>query len=478
MQIKINNQEYEAELGETILDVCRRENIRIPTLCAHEKLKREAACRLCLVEVNKTEKLVTSCNFKICEGLEVVTESEKIQKAREINMELLWSDHAGKCAGCKKNRRCELQRLAEEYKIENFHFVPRRGEITNQEELDLLRDNWSRVVVDEKNPVLARTTELCVECRRCINICPVKSYGFNHRAGGVVVGTPYEQTLDCIFCGACAKNCPTGAIVDQNNLEEIDAKIKDLKKMAVAIFDPAVLESISLEMQDTVSEEKTAGILKSLGFEKIIDLRYGMAEYVDRLNKELKNYGDKKIIFSSHCPSFSLYVEKYYPELKKNISEVSYPDELLAERIKKEYARDQKINQEDIVVISLSSCTAKKAKKGKHLDYILTVRELGRLMRKNGVKLEDARECKMDDLFGSVETGVSRMIRSGGLAEILKNDMKAVNGVPAIKELLDDIKKRKIRSGFFEATVCPGGCVGGGGQALEITNQKLQIPNR
>ena len=144
MQIKINNQIYEANLGETILTVCQREGIRIPTLCAHEDLPHEAVCRLCLVEVNKSDRLVTSCTFPVCEGLEVQTESEKIQQARKINLELLWADHAGKCVSCKKNQRCELQNLATEEKIENFRFVPRRGDITADEELELLKDGGDR----------------------------------------------------------------------------------------------------------------------------------------------------------------------------------------------------------------------------------------------------------------------------------------------------------------------------------------------
>ena len=130
MQIKINAKKYSVQAGETILDVCRREKIDIPTLCSLDGYKKEAACRLCLVEV--AGKLVTSCTTKVQEGLEVITENAKIKKAREINLELLWSDHVGKCAQCKKNRQCEFQDLAEKYKIENFHFVPRKGEMTKK----------------------------------------------------------------------------------------------------------------------------------------------------------------------------------------------------------------------------------------------------------------------------------------------------------------------------------------------------------
>ena len=335
MQIKINKKEYEANENETVLDVCRREGVRIPTLCSFGKFKREAVCRLCLVEVNKSGRLVTSCTTKVAGGMEVETENENIQKARAINLELLWSDHAGKCVKCKKNRKCELQTLAEEYKIENFHFVPRRGEMTNAEENELLRDNWSRVVVDEKNPVVERDSQYCVECRRCINICPIKSYGFNHRAGDSVVGTPYNQPLDCIFCGACVKYCPTGALIDQGDINKIITDLDDGKLLSVAIVDAAVLESVGMELNGVKTVENLAGNLRSLGFEKVFDLSWGFQKYVEAVAEEIhphhtgkKNPAKQRKFISSFCPSAELYIKKYFPELVKNIIDVKRPEEI------------------------------------------------------------------------------------------------------------------------------------------------------
>ncbi|MFZ2226663.1 MAG: 2Fe-2S iron-sulfur cluster-binding protein, partial [Candidatus Moraniibacteriota bacterium] len=209
MQIKINNKKYGTKAGETIFQVCLRNGIKVPTLCGSKDF-HEGLCRICVVECGG--RLITSCNTKVSKDMELVTESEKISKARRINLELLWADHAGKCATCKKNQMCELQKLAQEYKIENFHFVPRKGEMTNSEEQKLLRDNWSRVVIENENPCISRNSEFCVECRRCINICPEQKFGFNHRAGDVVVGTAYEKVLDCSFCGKCVEVCPVAAL--------------------------------------------------------------------------------------------------------------------------------------------------------------------------------------------------------------------------------------------------------------------------
>lgn len=333
MKIKINEKIYEAKAGETILDVCKRERIRIPTLCAFDGLPRETVCRLCLVEINLTDKLVPSCAFQVCEKLEVTTESERIEKARRINLELLWADHAGKCVKCRKNRMCELQDLAEEYKIENFHFVPRKEEITDAEERDLLKDNKTRVVIDDKNPAIFRTTEYCIECRRCINVCPEHIFGFNHRAGDVVVGTPYEKTLECSFCGKCVEVCPTAALTDQNNFAEIIEKLDDLHKMAVAVVSWGIKENILKILKNIKYQKDLDSLLASLGFEKIIYLSKNDAE-------------DEEI-----------------------------------EKIKTDYAKKDKINPESLVVFSISNKIEKKAKKNKYLDYVLTEREVVRLAR-------------------------------------------------------------------------------------------------
>lgn len=471
MQIKINNKSYEAQEGDTIVDVCRRENIPIPTLCAHGKFKREAVCRLCLVEINLADKLVPSCAFPVCENLEVTTESEKIKKAREVNLELLWSDHAGKCVKCKRNRHCELQNLAEEYKIDNFHFVPRKEDLTNAEELDLLKDNRIRVVVDEKNPVIARTTEYCVECRRCINICPTKQYGFNSRAGDVVVGTPYDETLDCIFCGACVKYCPTAALTDQNDMAKIEKMLNDVKILSIAIIDPAILENLEGEFGDNFDQNKLAGALSQLGFEKIFLLDWGLEKYIDELENEIDS--DKAVVLNSHCAAFNLYVEKYHPELKKNLSKVPVPNELMAQFLKTQYAKENKINPENMMVVSISACAAKKAVKYKYLDNILTVRELGRMVRKRNIDINKIIKGKIEKL--GTENG-RNIINFGGLMENLKkkgiiseqSKVALANKMEEINKILDDLEKKKADYDFVECMICPGGCVHGGGQSIKI----------
>lgn len=328
MQIKINGKKYEAKDGETILDVCRREAIRIPTLCHFDGLPKEAVCRLCLVEING--KLTTSCNTKACEGLEIITESENISKARRINLELLWADHAGKCATCKKNRMCELQKLAEECKLENFHFVPRKGEMTSGEELDLVRDNWSRVAVENENPCISRNSEFCIECRRCISICPEKKFEMSHRAGDAIVGTPYNAVLDCSFCGKCVESCPTAALTDQNDDVEIVEVLDDLNKLSVAILDYQIGKKILNELKNISPERDLEKILFDLGFEKIINL--------EKINDNIEN-------------------------------------------IKSDLAKEGKINLKSIKTFFITSKISLKKDKGENIDYVLSEREVARIAR-------------------------------------------------------------------------------------------------
>lgn len=470
MKIIINKKEYEAKEGETILEACRRNGMKIPTLCSLPKF-HEGVCRVCMVESNC--RLTTACNTKVCEGMEILTESENVAKARRINLELLWADHAGKCVKCKKNQRCELQNLATDEKIENFHFIPRKEELTDNENLDLLKDNCMRVVVDEGNPCISRTTELCVECRRCINVCPTKELAFNHRAGDVVVGTAYEKPLDCIFCGQCVKNCPTGAITDKGDLLEIIKQLDDLKKMAVVLVDPAILESIAFEQPELDFKEKLIGTLKALGFEKVFDLGFGMELAVEKMTQSAKANGKNNLMLS-HCPSFDIFIEKYYPQFKNNILDVATPDELMAEFIKNEYAEKEKINPADLVVISISSCVAKKKAKGKSLDHVMTVRELGRLIRQKNLKLAEIEKADFSQGLEVNNEKVKNIIKAGGAAEMMAKTIKggyvSADGVEKIKNILRDLDKGRVKAKIIECLICEGGCANGGGQARKLSN--------
>lgn len=461
MQIKINGKTCRAKIGETVLDVCVREGIRIPTLCTYKNIKREAACRLCLVEVNKSKQLVTSCSFKVCDGLEVTTESERIQKARNINLELLFADHAGKCAKCRKNRKCDLQALAEQNKIDNFHFVPKSGEIISKDELNLLRDNRSRLVFEDENGVITRTTEYCVSCRRCINVCPTREFGLSYRGSGSIVGTPYREKLDCIFCGACVNACPTGALTDHGDVVKIQEELDDLKKFAVAIIDISALESIAREAGLKLEEnagEKIVGMLKLLGFERVFDASFGMEKWMKMAKEEVAK--SKKMIISGYCPSLVLYVKKYFPSFAENILGLPGPEDFMAEYLKTEYASKEKMNSEDIVVVSLSACVAKKKVKGEYLDHVMTPREFGRMVRAK--KPESIENEKLDKLpGGGAQDEICDLSKVGGVAATVSNGKLrtiSASGFEDTKKILQDVEKREVQYDFLDLMICENGC--------------------
>lgn len=541
VNIKINSKTYKADENDTVLAVCKKNGIPVPTLCAHpDLLPSEGVCRMCLVETSQSKGLVASCAAKVSEGLEVFTETEKIKKARKINLELLWADHAGKCAACKRNGRCELQDLAQIYDVEEFKFVPRRKELKPADEQDLLKDNWSHVVIDEKNACIARDSEYCIECRRCVKVCrdaqTVEAYGINYRSSKNNVGTPYEIPLDCIFCGQCSTVCPTAAITEKDDIEKFEKAIADPKKMVVVQTAPSVRFTFGEEFGEapgTFWEGKLVASLKELGCDKVFDTVLGadltIMEEAHELIRRLKSGllaspnppagGGGGPMFTSCCPSWVLYVEKYFPEFIPNLSSCKSPQQMLSPMVKTYYAQKEKIDPKNIVNVSIMPCTSKKfeatreemkASGVQDTDIVLTIRELGRLIRKKKINPKTLKGEKFDPALG-VTTGAGVLFASsGGVmeaalrtavetitgAQLAKLDFEVVRGEEGIrcaeieigdlklrvavaheirnaKKILEDMKAGKCDYHFIEVMACPNGCIGGGGQPVP-TNQKVR----
>jgi NADH-quinone oxidoreductase subunit G/NADP-reducing hydrogenase subunit HndD len=530
MNIKINGKTYKANENETIVAVCKRNGIRIPTLCAHpDLLPSEGVCRMCLVETSQTKGLVSSCTQKVKDGLEVWTETENVNEARKINLELLWADHAGKCASCKRNRKCELQNLAEEYKVDEFKFVPRRKELVSRDELDLLKDNWSHTVFDEKNPSISHDSQYCIECRRCVRICrdmqTVEAYGVNCRSSRTNVGTPYEVPLNCIFCGQCSAVCPTAAITEKDDTAEFEKALADPNKMVVAQTAPSARFTFGEEFgmpPGAFWERKLVSILKELGCDKVFDTVLGadltILEEAEELIGRIKN-GENLPMFTSCCPSWVLYVEKYYPELISNLSSCKSPQQMLSPLVKTYYAKKEKIDPRKIVNVAIMPCTSKKyeaarpemkASGSKDTDIVLTIRELGRLARKKGINPHALSDKKFDPALG-ITTGAGMLFAaSGGVMEaalrtavekitgqeLAKLDFEVVRGGEGVrcaeieidglklrvavaheirnaKKILEDLRNGKCDYHFVEVMACPNGCIGGGGQPIPM-NQMIR----
>lgn len=558
MNIKINDKLYSCEDGDTVLAVCKKNGIPIPTLCAHlDLLPSEGVCRMCLVETNQSKGLATSCTQKVCEGLEVLTETNNVNRARKINLELLWADHAGKCAKCRKNGRCELQNLAEIYNIDEFKFVPRQRragakEITSRDELELLKDNWSHTVADEKNPCISRDSQYCIECRRCVRACrdlqTVEALGVNYRSSKTNIGTPYEIPLDCIFCGQCSAVCPTAAITEKDDTKKLEKALKDPKKMVVVQVAPSVRFTFAEEFGFPAGTRLTGGqafwegkmiaALKELGADKVFDTTLAadltIVEEANELIERIKNKnkllaspnppvgGEGGPLFTSCCPSWVLFVEKYFPQYLPNLSTCKSPQQMLGALVKTYWAAQEKIDPKNIVSVSVMPCTSKKyeaerpemkasspaGKEGGHwdVDIVLTVRELARLLRKkkiNPAYLEDKRfdpalgsatgagilfaqsggvmeaalrtavekmtgeklgKVEFEAIRGEAEYKCAEIRLSGGQADEKKLRIAIVHEIRNARKLLEDIKAGRAQYDFVEVMACPNGCIGGGGQ--------------
>ncbi len=521
MRIKINKKIYDANPEDTVLDVCRHNGIRIPTLCHHpDLLPSEGICRMCFVETNQSKGLVAACVRKVSESLEVFTETENVNKARKLNLELLWADHAGKCAKCQRNGRCELQNLAKVYDVDEFKFVPRRGELKSRDELDLVKDNWSHVVVDGENPCLKRNSEYCVECRRCVRVCrdlqAIEALGMNFKSSRTNVGTPYERELDCIFCGQCAVVCPTAAIVERDDTMQFEKALADPKKMVIVQVAPSVRFTFSEEfggLPGELWEGKLVASLSALGCDKIFDTALAadltIVEEAKELVKKIRS-GKKSPMFTSCCPSWVLYVEKYHPEFIPHLSTCKSPQQMLGALVKTYYAKKVKINPKNIVHVSIMPCTSKKYEADRKemnaggfqdVDLVLTIRELARLLRKKGISPTSLNDARFDSPLG-ISTGAGVLFASSGgvmeaalrtaLEELTGSELgkleldivrgesncrsgeieadgrklrvAVVHGIGNAKRILHEIRQGKATFDFVEVMACPNGCIGGGGQ--------------
>lgn len=546
LQIKIDSKTYKVKEGQTVLEVCRENKIFIPTLCQHDDLgPSEGVCRMCLVKTNKHRDLVTSCQTEVEEGLEVITEDFDIERARRYNLELLWADHFGKCSSCTSNGNCELQKLAGKLGIDVDDFVSEHKDFSVDEQLKILKESLKNRVVDDKNPSIYRDNQFCIECRRCIKACQliqtIDSYETNYRSIKTNVGTPGEIPLDCIYCGQCSTHCPTAAITEKFNIDELEKVLLDSEKIKIFQIAPSVRftigEAFGLE-PGTLVEGKIITALKKLGADLVFDTTFSADltiieeanELIGRIKDKVQGKKVEMPMFTSCCPSWVLYIEKYYPELIPNLSSCRSPQAMLSSMIKTYYAEKKKILPENIVNISLMPCTSKKYEaqraelgdgKNQDTDIVITANEFIRMVKRKGIDFVNLEDGKFNKILG-ISSGAGVIFGStGGVLEAALRtayeqitcdelgqvDFKEVRGNKGIRELEITIPKAKclaqeikikvavaheirnakkivemIKAGecdydFVEIMACPSGCLGGGGQPYPV-NEKIRTQRR
>ena len=517
MKVKINNQAFNARPGETILEIARANGFLIPTLCDNPDLEVKANCRVCVVEISGRKKLMTACSTLVSEGMEIYTESPRVQKARNLNLELLFANHSKKCATCSSLFNCKLLGYARQYKIVGNRFSDRKSK----------RNNYlfaNAVEVDNSQ---------CIDCRNCLEICDKQGIGYLEMSNEGIeqeIRPVKDKNKACVYCGQCALHCPAAAAQEQSPVPEIEQLLRDKSKIMTAQFAPAVRVSIGEEFGLKPGVNLTKQIntsLKDLGFDYIFDINFGAdittmteaEELVNRLN-------DKKTVwpmFTSCCPAWVAYTEFNHPEFIPNLTSARSPHIHSAGAIKTYFAQKNKLNPKNIIVVSIVPCTAKKYEAARAelsldekplVDYVITTREFAYLLKKHNINLPKLEPSETDQLFNDGSGAAAIYGTSGGVMEsalrtasilvcrsnnknkICENrlEFKEVRGMNGFKEASYNLNGHKIKVGvvnglghfqalipklnkyhYVEVMACPGGCLGGGGQPLSTSKDVRKL---
>jgi NADP-reducing hydrogenase subunit HndD len=514
ISIKIDGKKYKCFEGQKILDVARKNNIFIPSLCYHPDLSIKANCRVCVVEVEGRNKLCTSCSTCAVDGMEIHTDSPKVKISRDENLKLIFSSHLEKCLDCTSRFDCDLLSLARRYGLNLATFKDRKN---------------NRKTYKFANSVEIDGTQ-CIDCRNCIDACSnIQNIGYLKKEGKGIkqeIKATDDKSIDCIYCGQCTLHCPVASAQEQYDLPNIEKILKNKgNKKVVAFFAPSVRVSIG-EAFGLPYGHNSSGLivasLKKLGFDDIFDVNFG-ADITTMVEAEelLERLGDKKAslpMMTSCCPAWVKYVEFYRPDLIPNLTSSRSPQIHLGGILKTYWADRLNLKAKDIITVSIMPCTAKKYEadkdelnidKMKPVDHVITVRELAFLIKKNNIDFKGLKEEKTSDFVNSGSGAAVIYGASGGVMEsalrtassIICNgsdpkicrsrlEFKEVRGVEGLKEAELDLGGKKLNVAvvngigniskvldnldkyhYIEVMSCPGGCIGGGGQIIPSSRE-------
>lgn len=509
VNIKINGMPLSVPSGITILEAARYAGIEIPTLCYLKKINQIGACRICMVEVKGARSLVASCVFPVNEGMEILTNSDRVRNSRRTTLELILSTHDRKCLSCVRSTNCELQKLCKEYGVEN------------ENKFDGITPDYA---YDDSMPHMIRDNSKCILCRRCVAACDeqgISVIGANARGFDTCITSPFEREIkefSCIACGQCIVNCPTGALREKDDTPKVLEAINDPDKYVVVQTAPAVRAALGEEFGlpiGTDVEGKMVAALRRLGFDKVFDTDFSadltIMEESNELIERITNGGALPMI-TSCSPGWVKYCEHYYPDQLDHLSTCKSPQQMFGATLKTWYAQKMDIDPAKIVSVSVMPCTAKKFEVGRDdqsasgyadVDISITTRELARMIKSAGISFNALPDETYDSPLGEGSGAAVIFGATGGVMEAALRtavekitgqtlesvDFTEVRGMDGVKEatytvgdlsvkvavasgtknaktLMEQIKNGTSEYQFIEIMGCPGGCINGGGQPI------------
>ncbi len=517
INLSINGIQIEVDKGAYVLDAIKKANIKVPTLCNVEGLSPTGACRMCVVELEDSGKLIPSCSFPAENGMKILTHSPRVRRSRKTIVELLLTNHPDDCLYCVKNCECELQNLAYDLGVRERRYKGERRDYKT----------------DLSGKSIERDPAKCILCGRCVRVCEeiqgVGAIDFTKRGVNTIVLPAFNKGLNvsnCVNCGQCILVCPTGALREKSALKEVWDAINHKDIHVVVQVAPAISVTIGEEFGFPIGTDVTGKLvsaLRRIGFNKVFDTCYSadltIMEEASELVDRIKNKKPLPMI-TSCSPGWIKFMEHNLPDLMPNVSTCKSPQQMAGAIFKTYYAKKSGIDASKIFTVSIMPCVAKKFEAARpemnssgyqDVDAVLTTRELARMIKLAGLHFNELPDSEYDNPFGEISGAGKIFGVTGGVMEAairtayhfvtgkeldnfevkgvrgfenvkeasididgIKVNVAVVHGLDNAKKFFDKMKEEKSNYHFIEVMGCPGGCIGGGGQPYGTNVERLK----